>query len=91
MKFKIISFSVIQNYIFQQNSKLFYSIEFKIIFFNGIQNQKTALHHAVEINNIEIVKLLLQKKGIDINILDSQGKKPIDYSVNDEIRQLLSQ
>ncbi len=36
-----------------------------------------------------IIKLLLEKKEIDINIEDSQGKKPIDYSKNIEIKQLL--
>ena len=65
---------------------------------NKIQNysgenqieQKTALHLAAEIGNLEIIKLLLEKKEIVINIEDSQGKKPIDYSENYEIKQLLS-
>ena len=52
--------------------------------------QKAALHLAVEIGNLEITKLLLEKKEIDINIKDSHGKKPIDYSKNHEIMQLLS-
>ena len=51
---------------------------------------KTALHLAAEKNDIEIIKLLLERKDIDINIIDGQGKKPIDYSSNFEIRQLLS-
>ena len=51
---------------------------------------KTALHLAAEKNDIEIIKLLLERKDIDINITDGQGKKPIDYSNNFEIRQLLS-
>ena len=49
------------------------------------------MHLATQINNAEIVKLLLEKKEIDINIEDSQGKKPIDYAKNDEIKQFLSQ
>lgn len=49
------------------------------------------MHLAVQINNVEIVKLLLGKKDIDISIEDNQGKIPIDYSNNDEITQLLSQ
>ena len=65
---------------------------------NKIQNysgenqieQKTALHLAAEIGNLEIIKILLNKKDIDINIEDSHGKKPIDYSENHEIKQLLS-
>ena len=48
------------------------------------------MHLAVEIGNLEIIKLLLEKKEIDINIKDSHGKKPIDYSKNHEIMQLLS-
>ena len=50
--------------------------------------EKAALHLAVEIGNLEIIKLLLEKKDIDIK--DSHGKKPIDYSENHEIKQLLS-
>ena len=52
--------------------------------------QKVALHLAVEIGKSEIIKLLLEKEEIDINIEDSHGKKPIDYSDNHEIKQLLS-
>ena len=52
--------------------------------------QNTALHLAAEIGNLEIIKLLLEKKEIDINIEDSHGRKPIDYSINNEIKQLLS-
>ena len=48
------------------------------------------MHLAVEIGNLGIIKLLLEKKDIDINIKDSHGKKPIDYSENHEIKQLLS-
>ena len=36
-----------------------------------------------------IIKLLLMNKKIDIYKEDSHGKKPIDYSNNDEIKQLL--
>lgn len=39
--------------------------------------------------NLKIIKLLLEKKEIDINIEDGQGKKPIDYSENIEIKHLL--
>ena len=95
---KIISFNKIQNHIFQLDSKSYLSIGFKIISFNWIQNrsdnkpieQKAALHLAVEKENIEIIKLLLENKYIDINIKDGKGKKPIDYSENHDIKQLLS-
>ena len=52
--------------------------------------QEAVLHLAAKIGNLEIIKLLLEKKEIDINIEDSHGKKPIDYSENHEIKQLLS-
>ena len=45
---------------------------------------------ATERENHEIIKLLLEKKEIDINIADSYGIKPIDYSENNEIKQLFS-
>ena len=48
------------------------------------------MHLAAKINDPEIVKILLTKKDIDINIEDSKGRKPISYSSSDEIRQLLS-
>lgn len=37
-----------------------------------------------------IINLLLKMKGIDVNLEDSNGKKPIDYSKDDQIRRLLS-
>ena len=40
--------------------------------------------------NLPIVKLLLIQEKADINIKDSKGKKPIDYSKNLKIKQLLS-
>ena len=57
---------------------------------NSQIHAKTALHLAAEMGDLEIIKLLLEKKEIDINIEDSQGKKPIDYSENNEIKKLLS-
>lgn len=54
------------------------------------QFYKTALHLAVQNNSTDIVKLLLENKKIDIDIEDSHGKKPLEYSKNDEIRQLLN-
>ena len=37
-----------------------------------------------------MINLLLKNKGIDINVKDDKGKKPIDYATNDEIKQLLN-
>ena len=59
-------------------------------FVNRNLEAKTALHLASELGDFEIIKHLLEKKEIDINIEDHQGKKPIDYSENDEIKKLLS-
>ncbi|KAK8848017.1 hypothetical protein M9Y10_019070 [Tritrichomonas musculus] len=58
---------------------------------NMPNEEKTALHLAAEIGDLGILMLLLKKKGIDINIKDSQGKKAIDYSKNLKVIQLLSQ
>ena len=47
------------------------------------------MHLAVEKGNLEIVKLLIKNKRIDINTKDGENRKPIDYATNDEIKQLL--
>lgn len=52
-------------------------------------SEKSPLHLAVLKKNIEIIKLLLKNKGININIVDEKGKKPIDYTKNNQIIQLL--
>ena len=51
----------------------------------------TALHFACQIPNFEIVKLLLTNNKIDVDIKDLEGKKPIDYTSEESIKQLLSQ
>jgi len=40
---------------------------------------KTPLHHAMEIGDEKIIKLLMQK-GASILIKDNQGLKPTDYA-----------
>lgn len=64
MKLIIVLFDKIINinYFFIKFYYKFHQIP-KNIFFN-----KTALHIAVELENIEIVKLLLKHKNIDVNI-----------------------
>ena len=68
------SFNVIQKQIIQCNS-----MTFKIKLFNGIKNKNhlikffhtnylAALYHAVDKENIEIIKLLLSNDKIDPNI-----------------------
>lgn len=50
---------------------------------------ETALHNAAKKGDPKIIKFLLIRKGVNINIKDNQGKKPIDYCENPEIKQLL--
>ena len=47
------------------------------------------MHLAVEKEYLEIIKLLLENNGIDIHAKDNQGKEPIDYVINNEIKQLI--
>ncbi|KAK8849346.1 hypothetical protein M9Y10_018727 [Tritrichomonas musculus] len=51
--------------------------------------KKTPLHEAVKNKQVEIIKLLLQQKDIDKNSVDEYGKKPIDYTDDEDIKQLL--
>lgn len=63
------------------------------MYLNSIQFHifhKSALHLAAQNRNLSIIKILLTHGNIDIIIQDSQGKKPIDYSNNIEIKKLLS-
>ena len=50
----------------------------------------TELHLAVKNQNIQIIELLMKHKSIDINATDSEGKKPIDYAINDKIKGIFS-
>lgn len=65
MKFyKIYFMNEIPKLIINAIQKFFYFHSILIfIFFN-----KTPLYNAIEIGNIELVKLLLDKEGIDINL-----------------------
>lgn len=56
-----------------------------------IKENQTPLHFAVIAKNVEIIKLLLNQKGIDVNSIDKYGKKPIDYTDDEKIKQLLNQ
>ena len=64
----------------------------KSFYFDGNNqvHEKTPLHLAVEKEYIEIIKILLENKNIDVDIEDEQGKKPIDYTSNNEIKKILS-
>lgn len=52
---------------------------------------KSPLHMAVESSNKEIIKLLLQNKKIDLNKVDDQNKKAIEYAQSDEIKELFQE
>lgn len=49
---------------------------------------RTALHASVINKQIKIIKMLLQHKNIDMNIVDEKGKKPIDYTEDEIIKEL---
>lgn len=55
------------------------------------KEHRTPLHLAVLMKNIEIIKLLLNHDGIDINAVNKDGKKPIDYTDDDEIKKLINE
>ena len=79
-----------------------YSWKYNGVFLDGVQHdeeskikevdkEETALHNAVSKGNIDITKLLLSNKNIDINATDKQGKKPIELTNNEEIKSLFNQ
>lgn len=51
---------------------------------------QTCLHYAVSCEHLDIVRFLIGLKGIDRNLEDSDGQKPIDMTQNNEIIQVLS-
>jgi ankyrin repeat protein len=55
---------------------------------------RSALHYAVEANNLDSVQLLLTVTAIDVNLSDDNSKKPLDLvqlasPVGDKIREML--
>ncbi|HJD60445.1 MAG TPA: ankyrin repeat domain-containing protein [Rickettsia endosymbiont of Omalisus fontisbellaquei] len=54
-----------------------------------LPNGSTVLHNAARIGNVNNVRLLLSQ-GADVNALDAQGKKPIDYTSKPEIKEILT-
>ena len=46
---------------------------------------ETALHNAVRKGNVDIIKLLLGNKNVDVDVIDKQGRKPIELTKNEEI------
>ena len=70
-------------------SKSYIKITFKIIFLYE-NHTSTPLHLAVQREYIDIIKLILQNKDVNVDIEDDQGKKPIDYTTNSQIIQLFN-
>jgi hypothetical protein len=55
---------------------------------NQVTSQSTALHLAVLNENMECLLVLLQN-GIDVDIPNSTGKRPLDICTNQDIQKLL--
>lgn len=53
-------------------------------------NEETALHNAVKKGDVNIVKLLLKNKNIDVYETDSQGREPAEFCT-DELSVLFDQ
>ena len=53
-------------------------------------NEETALHNAVKKGDVNIVKLLLKNKNIDVYETDSQGREPAEFCT-DELSILFDQ
>lgn len=64
--------------------------EFRYQKYDGdeIMEVTPALHIAVRNKDEEIIKLLLNHKGIDVNAVDSNGKKPFDLANDMSIKKL---
>ena len=52
--------------------------------------KRSPLHLAVHNNNVDIVKILLNQKNIDLNAKDNDGKTPIELTNNMEILNLFN-
>ena len=72
MKFKIKKLNEISNQNIEWNLKSKNWMKFQIKTLNEIISRinKTALYHAVEKENIEIIQLLLSNDKIDVNVLN---------------------
>ena len=80
-----ISTEMIEHYEYKKKKKQS-SRSKKII--RKIHEQKASLHKAVELANYEIIALLLRQPNIDINVKDEKGFIPIDYTQDDQIKQM---
>ena len=53
-----------------------------------IDKEETALHNAVAKEDLSAIKCLLNNKNIDVNIIDKQGRKPIELTNKNEIKSI---
>ena len=53
-------------------------------------HKRTALHLAVEEKYVDIIKLLLDHKGIDTEVKDENDKRPNDYTSEENIIKLFN-
>ena len=58
---------------------------------NGRDVESFPLHFAVEKGNIEIIKLLMSNKNINVNLKNKNGEKPIDLTTNIKIKKLFNE
>lgn len=80
------------------NSKIDVNIPFKSIYSwidyekGTVTDQvKLPLHVAVEKGNVDVIKILLKNKNVDRNAKDFYGKRPIDFTQDIKIKQLLNE
>lgn len=45
------------------------------------ENGKTAFHHAMYYCSIRIIKFLIEKKNVDVNLTDDSGNIPLHYCI----------
>lgn len=88
VKLLLASPSIDVNAIYKNNSYKLGLVENGYKWILQPKNQ-SPLHIAVKNHNIEIIKLLLESQKIDLNVVDDQNKKAIDYANDDEIKLFL--
>lgn len=77
MKFNIEYLNYIEKFVILIAFKIIFLIKFYIIYFY----ERTPLHEAVEKENIEIIKLLLKVKGINVNVKDEINQLKIESNL----------